>query len=522
MPRISTAAAAIPQTIAPKLITNRKRTDAILFFEPAKAGRGVVGAMDALNAAEQLPRGPQRKSLVFNSLEKLTTAARAQALPAATVEALEKAGKLEGVDTLNTINAVRLRGVTPAALKRLAGPNVTAIVPDEKIQLQLPDAYTDAVDGAAAVSTTKPSSDTTYIDWGVKKMNAPAAWAQGVTGAGIVVASLDTGVITDHPGLKANFRGTRPDGTQDFNYNWYNGVEKGGKTPMDDVGHGTHTIGNAVGYDPNNIIGVAPDAKFIAARGLGQKGGTMWGLMGGMEWMQAPTDLDGKNPRPELAPDIVTNSWGGANQSNPFLWSSLKNWRKAGIVPLFASGNTGGNGAEPGSVSAPGLYGETITVGATDKDDKRAYFSNRGPSNYSNDVKPEIMAPGVKVYSAWTDGTFRDTFIIDGKEHPASGTSMATPHAAGAVALYMQAHPNAKFDEILHALEATATDPEHKNNDTGYGRVQPGKLIGTPDKDAKLTPQSRVDELLGQVNKAQVFGETPPTPKAKSHRKSHA
>lgn len=513
VPRASTIDLAKRLHIEPKLLTNRRRTDAIVVFKDAE-NEGIASAAAALDAAEAMARGADRRQLVYNTLSTMTERSRSEALPPALLGDLHAAGKLDGVDTLWSMNAVRLRGVTPAALKRIAGPNITAIVADEKIKLPLPNGYTDAVDGASQVTDPLAGDDTTYIDWGVRKMNAPAAWQQGITGAGITVASLDTGVITDHPGLRANYRGTRPDGTQDHNYNWYNGVEKGGTYPIDDVGHGTHTVGNAVGYEQRNLIGVAPDAKMIAGRGLGQAGGTIFSLMGGMEWMMAPTDLKGEHPRPDLAPDIVTNSWGGANISNPFMWAELRNWRRAGIIPLFAAGNTGKrpetpDGAVVGSVSSPGLYGETITVGASDKDDSRAYFSNRGPSLYATGVKPEITAPGVKVYSAWVDGTFRDTFIIDGHEYPASGTSMATPHAAGAAALYLQAHPNASFDDVRDALAHSATDPSHPNDDTGYGRVQVDRLIapGTIDPNAKLAPKERVDELVNAAARAKVFGE---------------
>ena len=507
------------RTVETSLLTAAadKPVDAIVFFKPAAGHRS---AMNALDAAEAMPLGTDRKELVYKSLQTIGNATLAANMPA--LEKLQAAGQIAGIDTLYSMNAVRVRGASLEALRSLVGPNVKQIIADSIVAVPtVPNALDDSVAGAAMIPLAKfePGStinaaeedpNTIWMDWGTKKMDAPAAWQQGITGAGIVIASLDTGVVTDHPGLKANYRGTKADGTQDHNYNLWNGIEKGATMPIDDVGHGTHTIGSSVGNDGKHLVGVAPDATFIAGRGLGAAGGSLFSLMAGMEWMMAPTDLQGKNPRADMAPDIITNSWGGAPVSNPFLWVGLRNWRRAGIIPVFASGND--RKAQPGKVAAPGMHSETIIVGATEKDDKRAFFSMYGPSPLAKGHKPEVMAPGTYTYSTYPDGTFRDTFIIDGKEHPASGTSMATPHVAGAVALYMQAHPKAKYDEILEALKGSGVLAKNPNDESGWGRVQVDKLIapGTIDKDAKLTDSKRVDELMARVGQAKIFGKTTP------------
>ncbi len=238
----------------------------------------------------------------------------------------------------------------------------------------------------------------------------------------------------------------------------------------------------------------------------------MFDLVAAMEWFMAPTKVDGTSPRPDLAPDIVTNSWGGGPVGNPFLWMALRNWRRAGIIPVFAAGND--RNAKPERVAVPGMYPETITVGAQDLDDKRAWFSMFGPSDFSNDRKPELMAPGHWTYSALPDGTVRDTFPVkmpDGtmREAPASGTSMATPHVAGAMALYLQANPGATFDEVLGALKKASTLYSKPNDEQGYGNLEVDKLItaDTIAKGAVRTDQKRVDELMTQVAKAQVFKE---------------
>ncbi|MCW2949582.1 MAG: peptidase, partial [Thermoleophilia bacterium] len=256
----------------------------------------------------------------------------------------------------------------------------------------------------------------------------------------------------------------------------------------------------------------APDAKFIAARALGEKGGSMFDLVSAMEWFMAPTKVDGSAPRPDLAPDIVNNSWGGAATGNAFLWMALRNWKRSGIIPVFASGNN--VNAKPGQVAVPGMYPEAITVGASDLDDTRAWFSMYGPSDYSSDHKPEVIAPGHWSYSTLPDGTVRDTFPEHGKEYPASGTSMASPHAVGAVALYLQAHPGSKFEAVLDAFRATSDHAQNPNDEIGYGLIKIDKLIapGTISPNAVLTDAARVDELNKQVAKAKVFNEDIRTP----------
>ena len=514
--------------------------DAIVFFRAPKTA-AAEGAMSKFAALEEMPLGTDRKVAAYSAIHELGTAT----LQAnhALVDGLVAAGRATAVDELWSLGAVRVRGASLETIKSLVGPGVQRIIQDQLIPgPTLPVGPVDAAEGAAGttipdsfdrttgVDASRASDDTIYEDWGVKRMQAPAAWAQGITGAGITIGSLDTGVFTSHPVLRNNYRGTKADGTVDNDYNWkdvvkelptsgtlpdgspfdpaVDGAANGtSKRPIDLNGHGTHTSGSAVGWDPHHITGVAPDAKLISARGLGEKGGSMFDLVSAMEWFMAPTKVDGSAPRPDLAPDIVTNSWGGAAVGNPFLWMALRNWQRAGIIPVFASGNN--REAKPGEVSVPGMYPEAITVGASDLDDKRAWFSMYGPSDFSNDHKPEVTAPGHWTYSTLPDGTVRDTFPINGHEYPASGTSMATPHVAGAVALYLQAHPGAKFSDVLNAFKTTSTQSAKPDEEQGYGRVQVEKLIapGTIAANAKLTDPARVQELMDQVAKAEVFKE---------------
>lgn len=491
--------------VAPAVLTAAAKApvDAIVFFKRADTP-SIRSAVNSFRTIEQMPLGTDRKVAAFNAISSIGNATIDANMPA--VQSLVDAGKITSVDRLWSQSAVRVQGASLDAIKALVGPNVKRIVLNDVISMpDMPNTIADPIRGAQAVETHPEDPTKIYMDWGTSKMGAPAAWAQGITGAGVVVGSIDTGVMSTHSGLKANFRGTNADGSVTYDHNMGNFIEKGAEEPIDDVGHGTHTVGSVLGNDAHHLTGVAPDAKFIHARGLGEKGGTMFALMAAMEWMMAPTDVAGKNPKPELAPDLITNSWGGGTVSNPFLWTELRNWRRAGIIPVFAAGND--RHPKPAAVAAPGLYGETITVGATDPNDKRAYFSMYGPSNFAKDRKPEIGAPGTKIYSTVPDGTYRDTIIVDGHEYPWSGTSMATPHVAGAVALYLQAHPGAKYDEVLKALEAASTQFTAPDQELGYGRVQVDKLITASNIDPKAvrTDAARVSELMNQVKQAEIY-----------------
>ena len=545
-----------PQVIDPALMSAAAKgpVDAVVFFR-APDSPELRATESKFAQIEMMPLGTARKTAAFEALHQIGTATLDAHRDL--VDGLVSKGLATAVDELWSLGAVRVRGASLDTIKQLVGPGVQSIVQDTIVAAPTLPAATDAaikgaVDvtlpgrfdrttGAAEARANDADPSAVWMDWGVKRMDAPAAWKQGITGAGIVIGSLDTGVATEHVALRNNYRGNNADGTQSHDYNWKDMVKElpeGGvlpdgskfdetdaapngtsKRPIDLNGHGTHTSGSALGWSPQHITGVAPDAKLIVSRGLGEKGGTMFDLVAAMEWFMAPTKVDGTAPRPDMAPDIVTNSWGGAATGNPFLWMALRNWRRAGIIPVFASGND--RNAKPGNVAVPGMYGDTITVGASDLDDARAWFSMFGPSDFAKDKKPEVMAPGHWTYSSLPDGTVRDTFPVnmpDGtvREAPASGTSMATPHVAGAMALYLQAHPNATFDDVMAALKASGNLATKPNEEQGYGIVQVDKLI-TPEtiaKDATRTDQKRVDELLAQVEKSKVFkqGERLPGP----------
>src|SRR5215475_1364954 len=184
------------------------------------------------------------------------------------------------------------------------------------------------------------------VEWGVARVRAPEVWGQfGVQGKGIVIANIDTGVQFNHPALVAQYRGWLSGETFDHNYNWHDpsrGCGNPSLVPCDNIGHGTHTMGTSVGDDGgSNQIGVAPGAKWIAAKGCETNTCSDAALLSSGEWILAPTDLQGSNPRADLRPNVVNNSWGNTDGSNLFYQATVQAWVASGIFPAFSNGNSG-------------------------------------------------------------------------------------------------------------------------------------------------------------------------------------
>ncbi|WP_371602120.1 S8 family serine peptidase [Streptomyces sp. NBC_01220] len=313
------------------------------------------------------------------------------------------------------------------------------------------------------------------VEWGVDRIGAPKVWNEyGAAGQGIVVGSIDSGAQFDHPALVKQYRGNNGDGTFTHNYNWYDPGRVCGiieRIPCDNIGHGTHTIGTMVGdAGPGNHVGVAPKAQWISAKGCEVSSCTQRSLLAAGQFMLAPTDVNGKNPRPELRPHVVNNSWGSADaEADPWFKDTVTAWVAAGIFPVFSNGNEGPSCATDGN---PGNMKESYGVGAFDPDGNVASFSSRGPSAFGDDlIKPNVSAPGVAIRSTYPGGKYA----------VGSGTSMAAPHVAGAIALLWSAAPSIArdIDETRRLLDETAVDVDDvscggtagNNNVYGQGRL---------------------------------------------------
>lgn len=329
------------------------------------------------------------------------------------------------------------------------------------------------------------------VEWNIALVNADDVWAQGYTGQGVVIGAQDTGYQWDHPALINHYRGWNGS-TADHNYNWHDSIHANNPNtpsgnpcgfdvtaPCDDNGHGTHTMGTMVGDDGGtNQIGMAPGAEWISCRNMEEGWGMPSTYSECYQWFIAPTDLTNSNPNPAMAPHVIGNSWGcpaveGCTDPNVML-TVVQNVRAAGIVTVHSAGNDG-----PGcsTVNTPaGIYDESYSVAATNSSDVVAGFSSRGPVTVdgSNRPKPDISAPGVSIRSSVPGNAYQGGW---------SGTSMASPHVTGMVALLISIDPSlaGDVDLIEYIISQTAvprfaaacgsSGTDIPNNTYGYGRI---------------------------------------------------
>jgi subtilisin family serine protease len=296
------------------------------------------------------------------------------------------------------------------------------------------------LDLAVAETVTRRAPDA--VEPNIHRIRADAAWSRGVTGQGVVVASIDTGVRWTHEALVDQYRGNDGNGGIDHDYSWWD-PQHNLAEPEDNVSHGTHLVGVAVGGDGLgplvNDIGVAPGARWIAAKGCEGVSCTQASLVSAGQWVACPTRVDGTDPDCSKAPDVVDNGWGGGGGDAWFL-PVVNAWRAAGIIPVFS---VGASGPSCQTIGSPADYPNVIGVGASDNDDVLMSFSSRGPGAFSP-LKPDLVAPGETIRSA--SATSDTAYVIF------SGTSMATSHVTGTAALALAQDPAADYARVYRAL----------------------------------------------------------------------
>ncbi|MFI7446383.1 S8 family serine peptidase [Nonomuraea sp. NPDC049714] len=366
------------------------------------------------------------------------------------------------VNTFWIKNMVLVRA-TPATLEDLAALDlVERIIPN--FRLTVPETPKSP---AGAKAAAEP------FTWGLTKIGADRLQTEtGLTGAGVLVAMLDSGIDITHPDLAGKLvtddasDPRHPGGWLEFGPDG-KPVPSG---PHDSATHGTHVAGTIVGGNASGTqIGVAPGARMMVGLVTPGGSGTLAQVIAGMQWALAPYTADG-TAAGEPA-DVISMSLGGMGYGSEFI-EPARNIVRAGAFPSFAIGNN----CPPGASSSPANVYEAVAVGATDVNDDVADFSCGGTVNRTDwagapadwpetYVVPDVSAPGVGVLSTVPDGGYA---YYD-------GTSMATPHVSGTVALMLQARPGLTVEEALETLIGTSFHDERygelPNPRHGHGRI---------------------------------------------------
>ncbi|HIQ05860.1 MAG TPA: hypothetical protein EYH31_09245 [Anaerolineae bacterium] len=438
---ITETAATAPQTAA------SARIPIIVYLDPQVD-------LDALAmATASLPR-PARKQALYQALVSVASESQKSLLNALAV--WRKTGAVTDIRPYTIVNAIALRANRAVVDALAARPDVAWIAAPRRYRIQTLHPPLSPFHS--------PSSDP--VEWNVARIGAPELWALGIDGTGVVVGGLDTGVYLQHEALVDNYRGNLGNGAFDHTYSFYDGVTDTTIEPWDDQGHGTHTLGTVVGRRDaeGTAIGVAPGARWIACKAFDSNGeATDVTILNCFDWLLAP------GGDPTMAPDVVNNSWGYTEGDMTGLLPAVQAWRAAGIFPEFSSGNTSG----VGTIYAPASYEEAFATGAVDNTDTLADFSSRGPSPLTDKIKPDVVAPGVNIRSAYNGTVCPPFYPGDGNYCTLSGTSMAGPHTAGCAALLLSAMPELTVPQIENVLRKTAVElgPTGPDMDYGYGRI---------------------------------------------------
>ena len=348
-------------------------------------------------------------------------------------------GEVQSFESLWIINAIAVTATDEVIQALALHPDILRVEPDRIIEL--PKRTPGSRQQSSALTPT----------WNLDLIHAPAMWSLGFTGQNITLAILDTGVDASHPDLAGKWRGG--------SNSWFDPYDQHPTAPIDLDGHGTQVLGVMLAGDASGAqLGVAPDAKWIAARVFKDNGvGTTSAIHRVFQWVLDPDN----DPTTNDVPQIVNNSWASLSSLGSCdltFEPDLIALRAIGILPVFASGNS------QISVS-PANNPSAFSVGATDYADALYADSGRGPrpDTCGSAVYPDLVAPGVAITTTDTFG-----FYIND-----SGTSLAAPHVSGALALLLSAHPNLSASAQAAALRNGVIDLGNTGPDTrfGFGRL---------------------------------------------------
>ncbi len=445
-----------------------------------------------LSRSGNLPTKSEKGRYVYNTLLK-----KAQSTQGPLLQWIRERGIEHR--SFYIVNAILVRGTRETAEALAARPDVARVEGNPLIHNNLPQPV-------PAVGAPPYLQRPEMIEPGINYTHAPQVWALGFTGQDIVVGSADTGVRWTHNALKPHYRGW--DGQNaDHNYNWHDAIHDSVNNPCgndspfpcDDNSHGSHTTGTMIGDDGmGNQVGMAPGAKWIACRNIDgpQDLGSPARYIECMEFFLAPYPIGGGQGDPTKAPDVTNNSWicpPSEGCSPDTLQAAVEAQAAAGIMMVVAAGNDGMSGCAT-IFYPPAIYAGSYTAGAlVTGTDTIANFSSRGPVTIdgSGRIKPDITAPGTNTRSCFNTSDDAYGFL--------SGTSMATPHVSGAMALLWSAIPSLKnqinasrdaLNDAAHFISSSLCgDVGPPNNVYGWGRLDIFAAVGgTPSPTPTSTP----------------------------------
>ncbi|HUU30172.1 MAG TPA: S8 family serine peptidase [archaeon] len=385
-------------------------------------------------------------------------------------------------------NLVAVTAVPEVIREIAARSDVAAVLENKSLVLQASQKKKESPANAAAPpdGTAYLASTAKYFNWALNTIKVRTLWERGLTGRGILVGSIDSGVDGNQPALAGKWRGANGATATE---SWYDPWNENSFFPVDDdyiqgPTHGTMAMGCLVGQQGADTIGVAPDAQWIAANGFENRAGSMTTtstlILGCFEWMADP-DRD-----PETiddVPDVLNLSWAdpGSRGCPDTYWEPIRNLNTLGVAVIIAAGNKDPNAQGADSkVGSPANNPAFFAVGSVDSASVHSTFSTIGPSLCDNKtIKPDVVAPGEGYLS--TAGS-----AAGGGYHSVRGTSFATPLVAGIAALLKQYNPELLPDEITGAIRSSCTElgPVGPDNEYGWGLVNAQAAL------AKIGPAS--------------------------------
>lgn len=455
MTAIAVAEVTIPQSVNNKLqsSSSSSQIELILSFENDLVSPDYFNAISGKKAI-RVDRYRQVVDRLTHNINTLKNDLMPQ------LDIMEAEGKISDYKFFTVSKSLLVKTTNEFAGEIMSLPGVRLVNLNAEISLIAP----------VSQKTTSSLATSSLANSALADINVPFLWSRGLTGKGSLICSFDTGVDGDHPALANKWRGNF---TESASAAWY--APRGDSLPYDNLGHGSHSMGVMLGSTATDTIGVAPDAQWISAAVIDQGANlssTVADILSAFDWVINP---DGDMSTMDDVPDVLNSSWGVpqsiySNCDNTF-WTAIENIEAAGIVAIFAAGN---EGPDPQTLRNPAdLAGSplnSIAVGSVNQNTNViADFSSRGPSSCNGAIKPDIVAPGVNIYSSYKNGTY---YLM-------SGTSMSAPFISGLVALMRQYNPEATVAEIKASLFSATTDlgASGADNVYGHGLIDASKIL---------------------------------------------